>query len=81
MEQIGAFEAKTHLSKLLDRVERGESLTITRHGKPVAELVPAAKHDQQRAERAFERLRQLRKQVKPMSTEEIVALKEEGRRY
>ncbi|WP_431269331.1 type II toxin-antitoxin system Phd/YefM family antitoxin [Dankookia sp. P2] len=38
---IGAYEAKTHLSALLDRVARGESLTITRNGKPVARLVPA----------------------------------------
>ncbi|WP_205963609.1 type II toxin-antitoxin system Phd/YefM family antitoxin [Roseicella aquatilis] len=37
---IGAYEAKTHLSALLDRVERGESLTITRNGKPVARLIP-----------------------------------------
>jgi prevent-host-death family protein len=40
METIGAFEAKTHLGELLDRVERGESVTITRRGKPVAQLVP-----------------------------------------
>lgn len=40
MSTIGAYEAKTHLSELLDRVERGERLTITRHGKPVALLVP-----------------------------------------
>ena len=40
METIGAFEAKTHLGELLDRVERGESVTITRRGKPVAQLIP-----------------------------------------
>jgi prevent-host-death family protein len=38
---IGAFEAKTHLSKLLDRAEAGETITITKHGRPVARLVPA----------------------------------------
>lgn len=38
---IGAFEAKTHLSSLLDRVATGEQITITRHGTPVARLVPA----------------------------------------
>ncbi len=37
---IGAYVAKTHLSSLLDRVEHGESLTITRNGQPVARLVP-----------------------------------------
>lgn len=40
MTDIGAYEAKTHLSQLLDRVERGERITITRHGKPVAVLTP-----------------------------------------
>ena len=37
---VGAYAAKTHLSDLLDRVEKGERITITRHGKPVAQLVP-----------------------------------------
>ena len=41
MTTVGAFEAKTKLSELLDRVERGEEITITRHGKPVARLVNA----------------------------------------
>ena len=39
MKTVGAFEAKTHLSHLLDLVESGEEVTITRHGRPVAELV------------------------------------------
>ncbi|MEX0700748.1 MAG: type II toxin-antitoxin system prevent-host-death family antitoxin [Planctomycetales bacterium] len=38
---IGAFDAKTHFSKLLERVAAGEEITITRHGSPVARLVPA----------------------------------------
>lgn len=40
MHTIGSFEAKTHLAALLDRVERGEEIVITRRGKPVARLVP-----------------------------------------
>ncbi len=40
MDTIGSFEAKTHLSMLLEKVENGESFTITRHGTPVARLVP-----------------------------------------
>ena len=40
MDQIGASETRRHLPRLLDRVARGESLTITRHGKPVARLDP-----------------------------------------
>ncbi len=40
MESIGLFEAKTHLSELVARAERGEEVIITRHNKPVARLVP-----------------------------------------
>jgi prevent-host-death family protein len=40
METIGTFEAKTHLTRLLDRVAAGEQITITRHGTPIARLVP-----------------------------------------
>ena len=55
MVQIGAYEAKTHLPRLLDRVSRGESLTITRHGKPVARLVPVA-GERERAKEAAARI-------------------------
>lgn len=41
MREIGAYEAKTHLPRLLDEVAAGESITITKHGVPVAILVPA----------------------------------------
>lgn len=41
MKTVGAYEAKTRLSELLDHVEAGESVVITRHGHPVARLVPA----------------------------------------
>lgn len=40
-ELVGSNKAKTHLPQLLDRVEHGETIVITRHGKPVAKLVPA----------------------------------------
>jgi prevent-host-death family protein len=46
METIGLFEAKTHLSELVARAERGEEVVITRHNKPVAKLVPVAAADQ-----------------------------------
>ncbi|MCW7538378.1 type II toxin-antitoxin system prevent-host-death family antitoxin [Aquabacterium sp. A7-Y] len=39
---VGAFEAKTHLSALLERVEQGEEIVITRHGRPIARLAPIA---------------------------------------
>ena len=55
MQQVGAFEAKNKLSALLDRVERGEEIVITRHGRPVARLVPTdAGFDREKARRAAE---------------------------
>ena len=58
---VGAFEAKTHLSTLLDRVARGEEVVITKHGKPVARLVSAAHIDRARAGETVDRLKLLRK--------------------
>lgn len=40
---VGAYEAKTHLSELLEKVEAGQEVTITKHGNPVAKLVPIRK--------------------------------------
>ena len=40
MKTVGAYEAKTHLPRLLDEVAAGETITITKHGRPVAQLVP-----------------------------------------
>ena len=58
MQKIGAFEAKNTLSALLDRVERGEEIVITRHGKPVARLVASTTGiDRARAKAAAERIR------------------------
>ena len=39
---VGSYEAKTHLPRLLDQVERGDSVVITKHGRPIARLVPVA---------------------------------------
>lgn len=60
MSEIGACEAKTHLYKLLERVEKGERLVITRYGRPVAELAPVADRDAARIRRAVAELRSLR---------------------
>ena len=80
MEMIGAYEAKTHLPKLLDRVVRGENLTITRHGKPVARLVPVAT-DQERALEAFDSITELRRHIKLAPLAELMAMTHEGHRY
>lgn len=53
MQYIGAFEAKNTLGSLLDRVEKGEEIVITRHGKPVARMVREDKmRDRQAARNA-----------------------------
>jgi len=86
--EIGAFEAKNTLGSLLDRVERGEEIVITRHGRPVARLVPnAGQVDQSQVQAAFERLRQRARQLarenpgRPaFDWEELKKLRDEGRR-
>jgi prevent-host-death family protein len=58
MIEVGAFEAKNTLGTLLDRVERGEEIVITRHGRPVARLVPnGGSIDQTMARAVLERIR------------------------
>jgi prevent-host-death family protein len=57
MKEIGAFEAKSRLGQLLDTVERGEEVVITRHGRAVARMVPtAASHDREKARRVANQL-------------------------
>ena len=61
MITVGAFQAKTHLSALLDKVAAGEEVVITKHGKPIARLIGAQGIDRARANEVFERLKALRK--------------------
>ena len=64
MREIGSFEAKNTLSALLDQVERGAEIVITRHGKAVARLVPAQPgFDRKKAKRAAAGLREASKGV------------------
>jgi prevent-host-death family protein len=61
MAEVGAYEAKTHLAELLDRVERGERIVITRHGRPVAHLVPVPGAPDRTADEAIDAILELRK--------------------
>ena len=81
MENIGAYEAKTHLPKLLERVSRGESLTITRRGRPVARLVPVEDDERKRAQRAAARIIERRRQLPRTSVRELVETIHEGHRF
>jgi prevent-host-death family protein len=58
---IGAYEAKTHFSQLLERVEKGERITITKHGKAVAVLVPAEVARKRPVSEVIAEIRELRK--------------------
>ncbi|HZZ63363.1 MAG TPA: type II toxin-antitoxin system prevent-host-death family antitoxin [Roseiarcus sp.] len=59
MREVGAFEAKNKLGQLLDLVEQGEEVTITRHGKEVARLVPVRPtHSREHARAALRRIRE-----------------------
>ena len=80
MTSVGAYEAKTHLPRLLDRVERGESLTITRHGRPVAQLVPVD-GDRERAKAAAARIVTRRQRLKRAPLGELIDSIHEGHRY
>ena len=60
MAKIGAYEAKTHLPALLERVSKGERLTITKHGQPIAELVPAGSSSRLTRQAAIDAMRHFR---------------------
>ncbi len=76
---VGVFEAKTHLSALLDEVERGETVLITRNGAPIAEPRPVAARPMGRCEAIEELLAFPR--VRLGAGESIRELIDEGRRY
>ena len=80
MTTVGAYEAKTHLPRLLDEVARGETVTITKHGVPVARLVPAAEAEVRRTPEVVAALRAFRrgKTLGGLSVRELI---EEGQRY
>jgi prevent-host-death family protein len=66
MREIQASEAKIHLAQLLDEVERGETLVITRHGRAIARLVPET---------------QRRKRTGKIALDELLSARHEGHKY
>jgi prevent-host-death family protein len=81
MTSVGSFEAKTHLPQLLDRVARGEKILITRHGRPVAMLVPAEPDGQKDVRQVIRELKALRRGNVLGDDLSIRDLIDEGRRY
>ncbi len=78
METVGAYEAKTHLPKLLERVAKGERITITKHGVPVAVLQPPDSSRTQDPRKVIKQLRAFRKKHK-LGSVSLKRMIEEGR--
>jgi prevent-host-death family protein len=81
MREIQASEAKAKLPSLLDEVERGETLIITRHGRPIARISPEADRRQARIERALVEIAQFRRTMPSITLDEILSARHEGHRY
>lgn len=80
MKKIGSYEAKTHLPKILGQIANGERITITKHGVPVAMLVPAQPARKTNPRLVIEELRMFRK-VHTLGGISLRELIEEGRRF
>ena len=80
MSEIGAFEAKTHLPQLLQRVQAGERFVITRHNRPVAELIPFRPRDTAKVRSAIDDLKAFQ-ETHSLGGLSVRRLVEEARRY
>lgn len=81
MREVQASEAKTHLPRLLDEVERGETIVITRHGRPIARLVPEADRRREEIEAVIARIQARRAHASRITLEELLASRHEGHKY
>ena len=80
MQTLGSYEVKTRLPELLRSVERGESITITRRGVPVARLVGIDESVREDTGTIIARMKRARAGRPAVSAEEILSARDEGRR-
>jgi prevent-host-death family protein len=80
MREIQASDAKTHLLRLLDEVERGETLVLTRRGRRIARIVPETDRRQEEIDQALATIRSLRAGHGQVSVTELLSARDEGRR-
>jgi prevent-host-death family protein len=80
MREIQASEAKVHLPQLLDEVERGETLIVTRHGRPIARIVPEVDRRQEEVNKALAGIRELRRRNGRITVGELLSARDEGRK-
>ena len=81
MREIQASEAKTNLAALLDEVERGETVVITRHGRPIARLVPEGDRRQAEIGQAIDSIRAIRKRTGKITLDDLLSARHEGHKY
>jgi len=81
MREVQASEAKTHLPQLLDDVEHGETIVITRHGRPVARLVPDTARRQAELDKAIDGIMALRERTGKMTLQQLLEARHEAHRY
>jgi prevent-host-death family protein len=81
MREIPASEAKTHLPSLLDEVERGETVIITRHGRAIARIVPEASHRQEDIDKAVADIRAAGRRNEKIALKDILSARREGHKY
>jgi prevent-host-death family protein len=81
MREVQASDAKTHLPNLLDAVERGETIVITRHGKPIARIVPEVDRRQVELDRVLSEIEEFRKTMPSIPLEELLSARHEGHKY
>jgi prevent-host-death family protein len=81
LREVQASDAKAHLPQLLDDVERGETIIITRHGRPIARIVPEALRRQEEIDKAIASLQMLRKRTGKISLDELLSARHTGHRY
>ena len=81
MREVQASEAKTHLPQLLDEVERGETVVITRHGRAIARIVPEAHRRQEEVDRAVDGIKALRRRTGKITVAELLSARDEGHKY
>ncbi|WP_034996815.1 type II toxin-antitoxin system Phd/YefM family antitoxin [Beijerinckia mobilis] len=81
MREIQASEAKARLLQILDEVEHGETVSITRHGRPIARLVPEPDRRQEDIDKAINGIKALRKRTGKITLEELLSARHEGHKY
>ena len=79
MREIPASEFKVHLPQLLDDVERGETLIITRHGRRIARIVPEVDRRQEQIDQALAGIHEFRKRAERIAVGELLLARDEGR--